>query len=648
MDENVFLCQTTRLSPYLTEVPLSDLNESLRREIMPGEIAVTLNGCPRSAWSVTPESSHDRNSVLFTLAVGKVKSEKNYHWKALRSSAVLDVISMPGFLIVTLCGNESIAKLFIKEEERHPFDVEYFLDKAGTLVEPWRKCICQIFGELEGMDPESIDLDGSWNRLRRMVDRHAAGFSSKNNNENQEPPTAGEDAAGKQKGKLDAKTTRKVGKTNDKRARSTPLSVQPRVMSEIARTSLSSQVGNAENEDHVLPATPAPTLPAPGVSLPGRVARPKQTVSKKQRTKAVAPTPVPASVPLYSHPGVDDDDVVPESFSQVVTQIPSTAPEVTTDIANAGESSGGAETAAKVRPTYDRVDDVLNILPRPSAPKPTKVFLESTNSWSANPIVVDLDPNLIIPEELETEIPIADKSKKGGDKNAELRKRSLLNEKFARESEYMYIFGREQLFELALNHMEPSDHRSGRIYRDYEKAGAEDIKRNLILANFTKPVLTVMPKLQTRPRDWNECVSAGKFKIINGQHTWHAAISCLNDPVLRQTNPRIESLKIWDVQVVWSEKVSHLHALSFKCNEGNNESRHLTSLLRAILHCRVLWEQEGRPPMVRKNAALGKKKSAAPEESVSDSQVKSKYEVINCLLLYPIKLFGFLIIISLS
>ena len=61
----------------------------------------------------------------------------------------------------------------------------------------------------------------------------------------------------------------------------------------------------------------------------------------------------------------------------------------------------------------------------------------------------------------------------------------------------MYIFGRDQIFELLLNHKEPCDHRFGRIYHNYEKAMAEDIKRNLILANITKLVLTVMPSLTT-------------------------------------------------------------------------------------------------------------------------------------------------------
>lgn len=149
----------------------------------------------------------------------------------------------------------------------------------------------------------------------------------------------------------------------------------------------------------------------------------------------------------------------------------------------------------------------------------------------------------------------------------------------------MYIFGRDQLFELAITHMEPSHHKSGRIYRDFESSGSDEIKRNLQMHNYTKPILTVMPNTETRPTDWKQCVKAGKFKITNRQHTWHAANAVLLDTAVHTTTPRLEDLKVWDVQVLWTDKVHHLHALSFKCNEGQNEAKHLTSLLRAILHC---------------------------------------------------------------
>lgn len=106
----------------------------------------------------------------------------------------------------------------------------------------------------------------------------------------------------------------------------------------------------------------------------------------------------------------------------------------------------------------------------------------------------------------------------------------------------MYIFGRNTIFELALDHMEPSNHRSRRIYRDLEKKGLEDIQRERILYNYSKLALTVMPNLDRRSVDWKECIKAAPFKIINGQHTWHAARELLDDPVLREENLRLQDM----------------------------------------------------------------------------------------------------------
>lgn len=55
------------------------------------------------------------------------------------------------------------------------------------------------------------------------------------------------------------------------------------------------------------------------------------------------------------------------------------------------------------------------------------------------------------------------------------------------------------------------------------------------------------------------------------------------------------------VQVVWSDRDDHLHALSAKCNDGNYETPFFSSLPRTIIHCRMLWEKAGRPEKVRKN-----------------------------------------------
>ena len=618
MEQNSFLQQTIRLSPYVTELDRSKLTEGLASEIVTGEIGVTLNELDRSAWSITPETSSDRNNVHFSLAVGKFKSENNYHWKAFKSVTILGIATAPGVVIATLYGNESIAKLIIQITDNHPFDLDYFLTKSAGLGEPWKSCIGSIFGPLQGMPPHSYDVALQWTRLTKMLDRRAAGLSARTELLNREQHIAEADSMGKQREKTNQKLAKKVKLAEEKRSRTAPRNVVPRTSSGPASTEKST--GGRSGD---VPTTPTATLPGATSSLTGKTSRPKQPVSKSRKPKQVTPAPIPESTLLRCQPGLDDDETPP-----CTNDVPGSQPEdISREIITAGATSNVGETVIMSGELPGRLDDVLNIMPRVSPPKPPKVLLLSEKEWSANPIVRNEDATLQIPEELETEVVTVVSSKKVEDKAAELRRRALLNEKFTRESDYMYIFGRDQIFELSLQHMEPSDHRSGRIYRDFEKAGAEDIKRNLILANFVKPVLTVMPNLAHRPKDWAECVNAGKFKIINGQHTWHAAKSCLSDAILREAYPSIETMKLWDVQVVWTNKVHHLHALSYKCNEGQNETRHLTSLLRAILHCRVLFEQEGKPPMVRKNASTKKKKAAQNEESAVDLEAKSKYEV---------------------
>ena len=620
MASKKFLQQRFHFSPYLSQLDLSDLEESLRLEVSPGEIALTLNGSKGSSWSITPDITRDRNNVLFTLAVGKLKSENVFHWKAFRSISVLGLATVTGVIIVTLYSNESIAKLIIRLEENHPFNVEYFTSEANGLVEPWKTTILSVFGPLQGMQQESVDLALSWSRLTKRVDRRAAVLSKTSTSLNSEGTVSEQESMGREK--EDPKEGRYVKRAEEKRARITPKAVVPSAPTGDVGQSLRVPSGSAQGRESSLPVTPLAAVGAGRSSLTGKTARPKQMVSKTKYLKGSCSTAAPT---LLTQPGLENDDAPGEAPAPASDHLTESVRNISHDILNAG-SSGEAGIAIMAGPLSGRVDDILNIMPRELAPKPPKVRLMSEKVWSSNPVTNPVDDSVVIPEDLETEVDVVVTSKKGEDRDADLRKRSLLNEKFTRESDYMYVFGRDQIFELALGHMEPSNHRLGRIYRDYEKAGAEDIKRNLILANYVKPVLTVMPNLDHRPKDWSECVNAGKFQIINGQHTWHAAIACLNDPVLRSQNPRIEDMKLWDVQVVWTDKASHLHALSFKCNEGHNETKHLTSLLRAILHCRVLWESAGKPPLVRKNASTRRKKDPQAIEA-ADPKLKQRYEV---------------------
>ena len=234
---------------------------------------------------------------------------------------------------------------------------------------------------------------------------------------------------------------------------------------------------------------------------------------------------------LLSQPGLENDSSLVDRSVQARENVSHPVRNIIADIQNVG---GSAHTEAVVlKGTLNgRVDGVLNILPCELASKPVKVRLTLQKAWDANSSTKSLDPSLYISEDLKTEVIMAPNSNKSENRDAELQKYSLLNEKFIGLSEYMYVFGRDQIFELGLGHMKPSDHLSGRIYSDYEKVKAEDIKRNLILANFLKPILTVMPNLDHRLKDWAECMNAEKFHIINGQHTWHTALDSLKDSLL--------------------------------------------------------------------------------------------------------------------
>lgn len=75
-----------------------------------------------------------------------------------------------------------------------------------------------------------------------------------------------------------------------------------------------------------------------------------------------------------------------------------------------------------------REEEVRNINIRPTIPRPSKIVLVSENVWSANPKARNLDPNIGIPEDLETNVGMQITSKKAEDRKAELRKRSLSNE----------------------------------------------------------------------------------------------------------------------------------------------------------------------------------------------------------------------------
>lgn len=616
MEGNRFLVQTVHLSPYITEVQLSELDESIRREISSEEIAVTLNGVSNSAWSIHPECSVDRNNCLFKLAIGKPMSE-GYRWKDFRSVSVLGMMSKPGVLIVTLCSNDSIAKLVVRIEENHPFNTEYCFSQIWNMDEPWKTLMHKALGHTLRHPDSGFDIAPIWTSMTTLIDKTAAHLARKALLDAEFPISNSGFVMGRAKSKTDPKPTMQTRRSEEERSRRLPRPAVTDQTNASASTERRRASTGARSTTPSLQTTPSASTGA-GRLAPPRSARRESALASTQDEQEAS-----EEAPAESSQLGDTAHTASAQRTPLSRSTASPMRSINNDILAAADSpTGGSVATGNILSVRD--NDVRNIInPRK---KPDKVTLVEKGLWSSYPAARALDATVKIPDLLVVEAP-TEKVKKNDDPAAALRLKAKINDQFTKDSDYMYIFGREQIFELGITDMEPTDHKSGKIYRDYEAGGSEEIKRNLLMHNYVKPILTVMPNTQRRPTSWKECVEAGKFKIINGQHTWHAANAVLLDEGLRTSNPRLEDLKVWDVQVVWTDKVSHLHALSFKCNEGQNEKKHLTSLLRAILHCRVLYEQEGKPPQIRKNASTKKKKNAEAPEVTAEQ--KMKYEVRN-------------------
>lgn len=60
---------------------------------------------------------------FFKFAVGKPMTSDIYRWNVFRSLSVLGLISQPKVVLATLYSNESIAKLVVRLDENHPFNI---------------------------------------------------------------------------------------------------------------------------------------------------------------------------------------------------------------------------------------------------------------------------------------------------------------------------------------------------------------------------------------------------------------------------------------------------------------------------------------------------------------------------------------------
>lgn len=204
-----------------------------------------------------------------------------------------------------------------------------------------------------------------------------------------------------------------------------------------------------------------------------------------------------------------------------------------------------------------------------------KAYLRG-GTWSEYPETLPFDPESV-PEKLAVKPKTSKQSKKGTTEQMyeDLKAHVEANLAFKKNAEYMYIFGQQRYFQLGVEDMTSSDPSTGTIYRPLEEAGVAKVLKHMTDYGFIKQILTVMPNTKTRPKDWLECVRAGEFLIINGQHTWAAAKRIVDGKVPNIPKDIKARVSLWTCQIVWSDIPAHLHSLSYKCNDGNDEQPYL-------------------------------------------------------------------------
>lgn len=227
--------------------------------------------------------------------------------------------------------------------------------------------------------------------------------------------------------------------------------------------------------------------------------------------------------------------------------------------------------------------------------------------WSEYPDALPFNP-ASVPEKLAAKPKTVKQAKKGTieEMYEDLKAHVEANLAFKENAKYMYIFGQDKHFQLGVEDMTNSDAKSGTIYRPLEEEGIAKVLKHMTDYGFNKQILTVMPNTRTRPTNWLECVRAGKFLIINGQHTWAAAKMILEGKVPNIHENIKSRVSLWTCDIVWTDKPAHLHSLSYKCNDGNDEQPHLTSAPATVAHLREIWSFHGRPKQFRKNRRVVK------------------------------------------
>jgi hypothetical protein len=559
------------MSAFFTRYPEEGIRESWRSH-MSGKDALQIIPT-NSLWTV--EMNFQEDSPVFSLGIGFVRKD-DPKWKSFRNVIVLGIIVVHDAILVDVVNssNNTLGLIPIRVEDKMTFCSNQMMINYDAVPPVYQSLLRDSKGACDACGGHFVKTAQAVTKyLSNATSLHARRLTIANSAEAKQKRMEGDRHVPKKK---------KTGESSSgaaNRARPPPLSAlagaAPIVHPEPQPTSSAHTAANVPDAE---PATRGP--PTGRVGPP---ARPKMK-SKKRKARsgdAAGQSPEAPSeadrwqrVRRTSSPACDSDGVRDSEGVPQAEDVPE--PSATQDEANPGRVS--EEEAQKL--AYKKVN----------------------GRWVDNPEVVPLVPE-DVPEKLFVDVVFKNDISRSADANARIRLKAeaLANKKYRELSKYMYIFGQGTYFELDVADMVNADEKTGVIFRPLEKAGILYVLEQMVKLNFNKQILTVMPATKTRPTCWEECVAAGPFIIIDGQHTWSAAKEIITGETAVDDPKVIESMRKWTCEVVWSESSDHLHSLSCKRNDGNVNGPFLSSLCATIQHCRYLWDNARRPSAFRKN-----------------------------------------------
>lgn len=146
-----------------------------------------------------------------------------------------------------------------------------------------------------------------------------------------------------------------------------------------------------------------------------------------------------------------------------------------------------------------------------------------------------------------------------------------------------------------------------------------------------KQALCIMPVgVQEKPKTWAE-ISAGKFYVINGQHSLAATKYMFDDSNNIDEESRAPFRK-WSCFPVWSDDAEKLRAISAYYNRVNHFVATQPSWATNILGSRGVWEIMGRPKNPKEVTSVATTSSI--RRTVENATLKENYQVSTYCLVY--------------